>query len=99
MIAKYSMVVEIQMQQFYSQLKEREQRHYAAVEAMKLGHGGKQYIQQLFSIHHKTLKRAIDELRHPERFAPLPTEKQRRTGGGRKKKRFNHPISESNSMR
>ena len=86
MIEKYSDSVERQMQLFYSNLKERDQRHYAALEAQKLPHGGQKYIQDLFNIHKKTLKRAIDELNNPEIFATLPTVKQRRTGGGRKKK-------------
>jgi hypothetical protein len=91
MIAPYSPVVEQQMKTFYSGLKEREQRHYAALEALKLKHGGKQYIQRLLNIHHKTLKRAIDELSNADVFATLPTEKQRRAGGGRKKKAVHHP--------
>jgi hypothetical protein len=91
MIEKYTTMVESQMFAFYSNLKEREQRHYAALEALKLGHGGKKYITGLFNIHHKTLKRAIDELTKPELFAPLPIDKQRRSGGGRKKK--NIPLS------
>ena len=86
MLEKYTSSVERQMQVFYLNLKEREQRHYAAIEAQKLPHGGQKYIQDLFDIHPKTLKRAIDELNHPELFAPLPTVKQRRAGGGRKKK-------------
>lgn len=86
MIEPYPSAVEHQMQTFYSQLKERERRHYAAIEAFKLKHGGKKYIQQLLNIHQKTLKRAIDELSNAELFATLPTDKQRRAGGGRKKK-------------
>ena len=96
MIEKYPSPIEHQMQLFYSNLKEREQRHYAAVEAQKLGHGGKKYIQILFNIHQKTLKRAIDELTNPELFAPLPTVKQRRSGGGRKKKLSTIPIAKPN---
>ena len=86
MLEKYSDSIERQMQLFYSNLKEREQRHYAALEAQKLPHGGQKYIQDLLNIHKKTLKRAIDELNNPELFATLPTVKQRRSGGGRKKK-------------
>jgi hypothetical protein len=86
MIEKYPVHIELQMQVLYSNLKEREQRHYAAIEAQKLGHGGNNYIQNLFNIHAKTLKRGIDELNKPELFSSLPTVKQRRTGGGRKKK-------------
>jgi hypothetical protein len=85
MIEKYLPHIECQMQVFYSSLPERERRHYAALEAQKLGYGGKKYIQVLFNIHQKTLKRAIDELTNPELFLPLPTVKQRRSGGGRKK--------------
>ena len=95
MIEPYSAAVEHQMQTFYAHLKEREQRHYAAIEALKLKHGGKKYIQKLFNIHQKTLKRAIDELSNAEIFATLPTNKQRRAGGGRKKK-LTIPISKPN---
>lgn len=86
MLKKYPAELEHQMQIFYSTLKERDRRHYAALEAQKLGHGGNSYIQSLLNIHHKTLKRAIDELNNPDIFSSLPTEKQRRAGGGRKKK-------------
>jgi hypothetical protein len=96
MIEKYSLSVERQMQLFYSNLKERDQRHYAALEAQKLPHGGQKYIQDLFDIHSKTLKRAIDELNNPELFATLPTIKQRRCGGGRKKKQFTIPTVKPN---
>ena len=96
MIEKYSSSVERQMQIFYSNLKEREQRHYAALEAQKLPHGGQKYIQDLFDIHPKTLKRAIDELNTPELFATLPTVKQRRSGGGRKKKQLIIPTVKPN---
>lgn len=90
MIEKYTSIVEHQMCTFYSNLKEREQRHYAALEALKLGHVDKKYIRGLFNIHQKALKRAIDELTQPELFAPLPIDKQRRSGSGRKK---NIPLS------
>lgn len=92
MLQKYTPSTEAQMQEFYSKLGERERRHYAAIEAKKLPYGGKKYIQELLGIHHKTLKRALDELDHPELCKPLPTVKQRRAGGGRKKKHFTSPI-------
>lgn len=96
MIERYLPHIEGQMQVFYSSLPERERRHYAALEAQKLGYGGKKYIQILFNIHQKTLKRAIDELTYPELFAPLPIIKQRRSGGGRKKKLTIIPIAKLN---
>lgn len=44
----YSSEVEQSMQNFYRSLSEKDRRRYAAVEATKLGHGGKAYIAQLF---------------------------------------------------
>ena len=70
---------------FYNTLGERSRRRYAALEALKLRRGGRGYICGLLGLHSSTLKRAIDELQHPERFKPLPTDKERRGGGGVKK--------------
>lgn len=44
----YDSQVERQMLNFYRSLSEKDRRRYAAVEAAKLGHGGKTYIAQLF---------------------------------------------------
>lgn len=87
MLQRYSIGVESQMRRFFISLKERERRHYAALESQKLGHGGQKYIQDLLGIDAKTLKKGVDELTSPELFATLPTHKQRRSGGGKKKKR------------
>lgn len=53
----YSAVVERHMVRLYGALSEKDRRRYAAVEAEKLGHGGVQYIADLFgcdphTIHH-----------------------------------------------
>jgi hypothetical protein len=44
----YSREVEQSMRNFYSSLSEKDRRRYAAVEAAKLGHGGKAYVAGLF---------------------------------------------------
>ena len=44
----YEAEVEETMQRFYETLSEKDRRRYAAVEAAKLGHGGKVYIAGLF---------------------------------------------------
>lgn len=44
----YDAGVERQMVNFYGSLSEKDRRRYAAVEAAKLGHGGKAYIARLF---------------------------------------------------
>jgi hypothetical protein len=41
---RYSEEIEFSMHQLYSSLSERDRRCYAAVEALKLGHGGILYL-------------------------------------------------------
>jgi len=57
MLRDYSAAVERHMLRLYESLSEKDRRRYAAVEAEKLGHGGVQYIAELFdcdpdTIHH-----------------------------------------------
>ncbi len=47
-MAPYPRQVEHHMKSFYNSLSEKDRRRYAAVEAEKLGHGGLQYIAELF---------------------------------------------------
>jgi hypothetical protein len=44
----YDARVERQMVNFYRSLSEKDRRRYAAVEAVKLGHGGMAYVAGLF---------------------------------------------------
>jgi len=41
---RYSAKLEQQMQRYYQSLSEQDRRRYAAIEALKLGHGGMSYI-------------------------------------------------------
>lgn len=68
-------------------LKEKEARHYASVEAIKLGYGGVSYISRLFGIHRSVIYKGMAELSNPALLEQIPADKQRRSGGGRKKKR------------
>lgn len=79
----YKTETEELMQLHYSRLPEKERRHYAAIEAEKLGHGGKEYIVKLFKMSTKTLYKGIAELRNKELYAQIPVGRQRRPGGGR----------------
>lgn len=47
---------------FSDNLSEKDRRHYAAVEAKKLGHGGMEYIAKLLGISTKTISRGLVEL-------------------------------------
>lgn len=63
MVEKYSKPIEADMVYVYSLMDEKSQRHYAAIEAMKLGHGGINYIAVLFGISEKTISRGIEEIK------------------------------------
>ena len=78
----YSDVIEHQIQRFYQSLTEKEQRRYAALEAVKLGHGGKTYIRDLLGCDYKTQARGLRDL-EDEVAMRLPGIRQK--GGGRKK--------------
>lgn len=50
------------MQRFYHCLSEKDRRRYAAVEALKLGWGGKSYISQLFGCDDEAMQSGLAEL-------------------------------------
>lgn len=58
----YKEEIEDGMVLFFDNLSEKDQRHYAAVEAKKLGHGGVNYISALFGISVKTISRGLEDL-------------------------------------
>lgn len=74
----YSAAVEGQMTRFYRSLNERDRRRYAAVEAVKLGYGGIEYVSRLLGCDPKTIRRGIGELESEEQLA---TDGQRKKGG------------------
>ncbi len=58
--------VERKMKQFADWLSEKDRRRYAAVEALKLGHGGIDYIARLFGCDPKTIRQGMRDLDQPE---------------------------------
>ena len=73
----YSKVVEGRMVRFYRTLNERDRRRYAAVEAMKLGHGGIEYVSGLLGCDPQAIGRGMTELEADEEPA---TDRQRKKG-------------------
>ena len=73
------------MQLYYSRLSEKDRRHYAAVEAIKLGHGGVTYISKVLAVDRNTIIQGKKELMALAEYRQIPPGKQRRAGGGRKK--------------
>ena len=73
------------MQLHYSRLSEKDRRHYAAVEAIKLARGGTTYISKVLGIDRNTIIQGKKELMRAAEYEQIPPRKQRRQGGGRKK--------------
>jgi len=69
------------MQVFYQSLSEKARRHYAAIEAHKLGHGGRSYIARVLGYSRRTITQGLHDLCEPE---PGERTRIRRPGGGRK---------------
>ncbi len=77
----YSPETEKAMRNFYRSLSEKDRRRYAAVEAQKLGHGGKVYIQKVLGCNARTLDRGLSEI---SQELPENEKRIRQKGGGRK---------------
>ena len=58
----YSKGVERHMVLLYRSLSEKDRRRYAAIEAEKLGHGGMQYVADLFACDPDTIRRGLDDV-------------------------------------
>lgn len=86
---KYDKEIVEQMRQYFGQLSEKDKRHYAALEVQKLGFGGKKYISEILNISRPRIDRGILDLTDKKRYEQIPVDKQRRIGGGRKKKKKN----------
>ena len=84
MIEEFSKKTIMLMQLHYSRLSEKDRRQYAALESLKLGRGGITYISNILGVDRKTILQGRKELTNdlPD---PLPQNRQRRVGGGRKK--------------
>ncbi len=61
-MTEYAPNVELHMQRFYESLSEKDRRRYAAVEAEKLGHGGVEYIADLFGCDAKTIRQGREDV-------------------------------------
>jgi hypothetical protein len=54
------------MRQFADWLSEKDRRRYAAVEALKLGQGGIDYIARLLTCDPKTIRQGMHDLEQPQ---------------------------------
>jgi hypothetical protein len=59
----YKSSIEKDMKMFYNSLNEKDRRHYAALEAKKLIHGGITYIADLLGCDRDTVHAGIEEFK------------------------------------
>jgi hypothetical protein len=75
----YPAEVERAMRGLFESLPERQRRHYAAVEAIKLGRGALGYLARVLGCDEKTIRRGKRELSEP---VGLPPGRSRKKGAG-----------------
>jgi hypothetical protein len=79
----YPPEVEETMQRFYHSLNEKNRRHFAGLEALRFGSGGRSYIARVLGCSRNTVSKGAREV------SGLPTreveQRIRKTGGGRKR--------------
>lgn len=59
---RYPVDVERRMQALYRSLSEKDRRRYAAVEAVKVSHGGISYVAKLFGCDPETVRHGEEDL-------------------------------------
>ena len=65
----YNFDIEENMRYFYNSLNEKDGRRYAGLEALKIGHGGRNYIANILGCSRHTVSRGAREV------ADLPKKK------------------------
>jgi hypothetical protein len=58
----YTAAVERMMKRLFDSLNESGRRRYAAIEVVKLGHGGIEYMARVLDCDPKTIRRGLEEL-------------------------------------
>lgn len=85
----YAPEIEQLLRQYHQSLSEKDRRRFAALEAIKLGHGGIEYIARILACDPQTIRGGMRELKQlPHDPAGL---RVRKPGGGRKKTETQHP--------
>lgn len=81
-MVSYSRDIEQRMRQFFESLSEKDRRRYAGIEALKYGHGGRNYIARVLGCSRRTVSKGAKDV---SGLSGAETEKRiRRPGGGRK---------------
>lgn len=93
----YTAETEETMRAFYNTLNEKDRRRYAGLEALKLGHGGRNYIAGVLGCSRRTVRKGAAEisglsLLDVDELIQASGEKRiRKPGGGRKTYQEKYP--------
>lgn len=85
----YAPEIEQLLRQYHQSLSEKDRRRFAALEAIKLGHGGIEYIARILACDPQTIRVGMRELKQLPHDPAGP--RVRKLGGGRKKTETQHP--------
>ena len=58
----YPQEIEQRMRQFFESLSEKDRRRYAGIEALKYGHGGRNYIAHVLGCSRRTVSKGAKEV-------------------------------------
>ncbi len=58
----YNQETEATMRSFYESLNEKDRRRYAGLEALKIGHGGRNYIAEVLGCSRRTVSKGASEV-------------------------------------
>lgn len=78
----YDFDIEKRMRYFYESLNKKDARRYAGLEALKIGHGGRNYIAKIFGCSRHTVSRGAKEVAGLSKG--IVETRIRQKGGGRK---------------
>lgn len=84
MIINYAFQAIEQMRLHYSRLSQKERKRYAALEALKIGQGGVEYISNILGIRQNTIKKAIKEMAQESEIPSAPIGRKRKSVGRKK---------------
>ena len=93
----YTPAIEQLLRQYYQSLSEKDGRRFAAVEAIKLGHGGIRYIANVLGYDPHTVKEGMRELKQLPADPRTPRSANQEVDGKRRKKNTRTCSSRSNT--
>jgi biotin operon repressor len=80
---------------YYRSLPEKQRRHFLAMEFERLGDGSKHYLARVFGCARQTIRKGVREL--SEDNYEVDYSRQRKAGGGRKKRSDNRGTDQLDS--